>query len=563
MERIFTKAGAVVFVVLFVLYVNALPAQDLQKAIRMTHSERFNEASSAFKALITKTPDNGDLFYYFGENCLQKYFSDTASYSFRDLSDSATFIFQKGIQQDPLDPLNYVGLGEVALLKKDNAGARQFYTKAIALLPSKTNKTSQIPAEKQAVVYIQMSEGYIRAGVNDTAQVFTWLRTAEKLDNKNYDLYIVKGDAYIFLLNDGSNSIANYNKAQRLNPESPTAKLKVGQLWMRARNYKDALNYYYDVIKIDSTFAPAYRELGFLLAKAGRNDEAKKYLEIFDRLSTGNMAAKIQLINTLLELEDYKGAIEKINEVMKKDSSNVDLSRALGYSYFETAQYDKSLFYMRKFLLKARPEKIRAQDFIYYGRALAKNKMDSLAAINLIKGYDMDTTKPELLSEAAMLYNHLKKYDNALDVYNRIISLGKANPSDYYNMGKVYYNLQLWGKCDTTLTYYNKLMPDHIAGYQWRARALVNMDPDTKLGLAKPVYEIIAEKASADTVKYSKELIESYGYLAYYYLLQFNATKEQDNGKKALDYSYKILGLDPTNEKGKLLVKQIEPRIRK
>jgi hypothetical protein len=106
-------------------------------------------------------------------------------------------------------------------------------------------------------------------------------------------------------------------------------------------------------------------------------------------------------------------------------------------------------------------------------------------------------------------------------------------------------------------------MPEHIAGYQWRARALVNMDPDTKLGLARPVWEMLIEKASPDSVKYTKELIEAYGYQAYYYLLQFNGTKDQENGKKALEYGYKILALDPNNEKGKEFVKQIEPRIRK
>ena len=75
-----------------------------------------------------------------------------------------------------------------------------------------------------------------------------------------------------------------------------------------------------------------------------------------------------------------------------------------------------------------------------------KNKSDSLAAEYLIKGYKMDTSKPELLSEAAMSYNHLKKYNKALDIYNQKISLKEANALDYYYLGKVYYNLQQWGK---------------------------------------------------------------------------------------------------------------------
>ena len=62
---------------------------------------------------------------------------------------------------------------------------------------------------------------------------------------------IVKGDAYIFMQNDGSKAILNYNIAQSLNPKSPFAKLRVGQLWMRARNYNDALTYYQEVVKID------------------------------------------------------------------------------------------------------------------------------------------------------------------------------------------------------------------------------------------------------------------------------------------------------------------------
>ena len=52
-------------------------------------------------------------------------------------------------------------------------------------------------------------------------------------------------------------------------------------------------------------------------------------------MSAGNITARIQFINTLLDLEDYKEAINQIKLVQKKDSSNNDLNRALGYSYYE------------------------------------------------------------------------------------------------------------------------------------------------------------------------------------------------------------------------------------
>jgi len=545
----------VVGILLVTSCIQVMQAQDLHSAIRLTRSERFSEASSAYRMLLKQTPNDGDLYYYFGNNYLQKYFSDTATISFKEMADSATGIFQNGIQADPKNPANYVGLGEIALIRKNITDATQYYSKALALLPSKTNKTSTITPEKQAQILIWMAGGYVKAMINDTAKVFGWLRMAEKLDYKNYDLYIVKGDAYILLLNDGSKAITNYNMAQYYNPQSPLAKLRVGQLWLRARNYPKALTYYYEVIKIDSSFAPAYRELGFLLSKSGRNDEAKKYFYIFVKLNAGNVTARIQFINTLLDLEDYKEAITQINEIYQSDTTKNDLNRALAYSYYETAQYDKGLVFIKKFLSRAKPEKIRPTDYAYYGRLLSKNKMDSLAAINLVKAYDLDTSRSELLSEAASSYNHIKSYNKSIDIYNEKIQLKKANAMDYYNLGKVYYNIQNWVKADTMLAIFNQMQPDYLQGLLWRARTRSNRDStDEKgnnvTGLANHLYETVLEKTQSDTVKYNKERFEALDYLAYYHLSQFYKNpKLKDEGQKAMDYYTRMTIINPNDEK--------------
>jgi predicted Zn-dependent protease len=476
-------------------------------------------------------------------------------------------LFTKGIEKDPANPLNYVGMGQIDLMIKNQPKAQQDFSKAISLLPSKANKSIVMTPDKQSTVYIKLANAYIKAGVYDTTAVFNALRSAEKLDSKNYDLYIVKGDAYIFMFNDGSKAIANYNIAQSLNPKSPFAKLRVGQLWMRARNYKDALTYYQEVVKIDSTFAPAYRELGYLLSRAGRNDEAQQNYKKFLRLSGGNTTARIQYVNTLIELKNYNEAITQLNEVLRTDTSNNDLNRALAYSYYETGQFDKGLLYSRKFFSRAKPDKIRATDYAYMGRLLAKTKQDSLAQEMLVKAFKVDSSRSELLSEAAMSLIKLKKYDKAIEIYQMKIALKKAVPNDYYNLGKVYYNLKAWGKVDTTLAYYSTLMPDHVQGYLWRARALVNIDSTSKLGLAKPAYESMIEKAHADTVKNAKELMEAYSYLSYYYLVQFKDTKDQQFGQKSIEYCNKVLAIEPPDpafsDKAKVILKDLESKVKK
>ena len=556
------RTRLVIFLVLVFPILAQVHAQDLKSAIRLMRSEQFRAAASAYKALIRQNPADGEAYYYYGENFINGYFADTANNSLKEISDSAKLIFQAGIQKDPANPLNLVGMGEIAFLNKDKGTAQDYYGKATALFPSKANKSIVMDPAKQANVLIRMANGYVRAGIKDTAQILTLLKNAEKLDPKNYELFIVKGDAYIILLNDGSNAITNYNIAQSLNPQSPFAKLRIGQLWMRAKQYKNALIYYDDAIKIDSNFAPAYRERGFLLAKANRNDEARQDFSKFLKLSAGNTTARIQFVNILFDLQDYGDAIKQLNEVYKVDSSNNDLNRALAYAYYETAQYDKALYFARKFFTNEKPEKIRAADYIYYGRILARNKQDEQAYEKLLKGYELDSTKPELLSEAALCLTKVKKYDKAIEIYQKKILLKKAVPMDYYNLGKIFYNVRDFVQADTNLAIFNQLQPDYIQGFVWRARTKSNIDSTSKQGLAKPVYEILIVKTQSDTAKYAKERIESFYYLAYYNFLQYAQTKNKEYAIQAIAFSNKVLAIDPKDEKAEK-AKQIIDNLKK
>jgi tetratricopeptide (TPR) repeat protein len=507
-----------------------------------------------YKKLITEAPTNGDLYYYYGISVMKSYYSDTLNISFDEKADSAKAIFELGIRHDPANPLNLVGLGALNLIKNDLLAASTDFEKAQALLPSKANKLIKMAPDRQAKVLLHMAEAYVIASVRDTATTFNFLRRAEKLDNKNPELYIVKGDVYFYLLNDGSKAITNYNMAQALDPKSPQAKLKIGQLWLRARQYTTALNYYQEVVKMDSTFAPAYRELGTLLSRAGRQEEAKKNFARFLELS-GNISARKQYVNVLIELKDYPEAINQLFEIRKSDTADNDVNRALAYSYFETQQYDKALLYSQKFFANANPEKIRATDYIYYGRALARLKMDSLAPEQLLKGYQMDTSKSELISEAALCWVKVKRYDKGKELYEQKILLNKATPMDYYNLGKVYYSIQEYKKADTNLAIFISMQPDYLQGIMWRARTKSNLDStDAKgfrvTGYAKPIYEIYLEKTASDSLKYMKDRFECYDYLAYYYYSQFSRDpKNREAGEKSLYYYNLLIAIFPNDPK--------------
>jgi tetratricopeptide (TPR) repeat protein len=530
-------------------------AQDLNAAIKLTTSEQYDLAGNMFKDLISKDPNNSDLYYFYGENYLKAYFTDSASMIFDEIAKPAAELFNTGIKVDPLNPINYVGLGKIAIYSRNLQEAKNYFNKAESLLPSRNNRKAPVTPSKHALTLMKIGEAYIFSPYPDTAIIFDYLRKSEIVDPKNPELYILFGDGYM-KGNDGSNAIACYKKAQSLDPKSPKSNLRIGQLWMRTRNYNDALAYYKEAIKIDSTFAPAYRELAELYALARRYNEAIKTYNKFLSLSSTNLTAKVRYASFLFMAKEYQKSIDKISEIQKEDTSFIILNRLLAYSYFELNQPEKAILYIQKFLAKSNPQKIIPSDWNYYGKIMAKMKNDSVAIEYYMKGYNMDTSNYDALSDIAISYNRMKKYTEAASFYESKIKKNKATPNDYYNLGKVYYSASNWTQADTNFAIFISMQPNYVQAYQWRARTNANIDPDAIDGKAKPYFEILVQKALPDSAKFVKEITEAYSYFAYYYFKQYLLNKKDEDKKNAVLWCEKVLAIVPTDDKAGTIYKQ-------
>jgi tetratricopeptide (TPR) repeat protein len=125
--------------------------------------------------------------------------------------------------------------------------------------------------------------------------------------------------------------------------------------------------------------------------------------------------------------------------------------------------------------------------------------------------------------------------------------------NDYYKKGRALFDAKKWSEADLAFLKVNQMAPDFEPAYLFRARVFSNLDPDTKEGLAKPHYEKLLEKAAYDDVKYSKDILEAYYYLGYYYLVNKQYCE-------SLDYWDKMLGIDPSNEMAKNAINAINSR---
>lgn len=511
----------------FCLYFSTF-AQNISDGLKAMETDRVQNAHSIFKNLLHKNPENPELYYYMGEVSLKL-----------SKKDSAKLYFNKGIALNPQHSLNYIGLGKLFLEDKNLIEAKKNFDQAIILSEG-----------KNANVFHLIARAYIEKSQN-ISEAVSLLNKAIALDTKNPDLYVSLGDANLEQ-NNGGPALTNYEKAAELDKNFSKAYLRIGQLYIRARNFTEATNAFQSVLKVDTTYAPVYRELGELHFQAKQYDKAKEAYKKYMSMADKNVASLTRYASFLFLGKDYPATIETINEIIKMDSSNAILSRLIGYSYYEQEEYQKGMEFMERFFAKVDPQKIIGSDYEYYGKLLYKTGNDSLAAINVKKAIDLDTSKVELHSTLGDIYYHWKKFDEAAKEYNfKIINSKNPTALDYFYLGRTYYFNKEYLKADSAFTKIIELKPDAIAGYLWRGRTNNNMDTEA-VGTfsAKPYYEKVIELALVDPEKNKKDLIEAYMYMGYYHV-------QNDDNNTAKSFYQKVLELEPNNKEAQEIVKNI------
>lgn len=525
--------------------------QDLQSAKNFTRSERFEEAESMYKELLQKEAKNADAYFYYGQNTINQYIADTLSVSKKETIRAASELFSKGHSVDSSKSLNLVGLGVIELLKNgDTVKADSYFNRAYSKLPAKAAKYT--PEDVKAIIYLGSAQ--IIGKNKRYSKALTYLNKAKEATTvknasigNNADVYLALGDVYLGQKNYNE-AIKNYRNALMVDSKCVEAQLRIGYLYLGAKNLNEARGAFLEAKNVDSTFAPVYRGLGEVYTAARQYKFAKDNYRIFLKLSGDNTAAKANYATSLFKSGEYDEAITTVEEVLAVDKSRNNLNRLATFSCYDKKPQDleKGLKFSETFFAQTTPEKIIPKDYAYLGRIQLKLKKDSAmidqGIANLIKAYEQDSSDVTMLNEAYKNSYYNKRYDKAVILINNKIATGTADVNDYMMLGKSYYQIKEYGKADSVFTQVSVNDPSYIDSYVWMANTAASLDPDSKMGLAKPKYEMVIKVALADTVKNKNEMLNAYSYLASYYL------KVKKDNAQTKNYAQKILNLDPSNK---------------
>lgn len=561
-----------VFIAVATLFTLGGFAQTLQEIIKKTENENFESAAKDFKALIAKDATKGEYYFYYGEN----FFKRGESYI-----DSANIFYNKGVEVNATNPLNYIGLGKVLLTKNNvNDAKSQFY------------KAATLGANKNAEVLRKIAEAWLVTDNKNTDEAINMANAAIKLDPKNPMGYILLGDAQLEKNpTDGNEPIKNYKKASTLDPKSTVGILREGKLYQRGRNYQLALDKYKEAEAIDPNFAPAYREkaeLFFLSNQSGKSIENwKKYLEL-----NNSDFARYRFMSALFRNKQYAEAVVEYENLKKQNYTKLYMERLAGYSYEEMGDkldkdaFNKGLNAINKFFEMAGSDfKYLSMDYKYRGFLMMRSGKDSTGGLMEIeKAIAMDAAiAPECYGKIAKLYQDSKNWEKAIKYYEKKRNGDYKNlsVSESFDLGKAYYNsgnkkralintqkeqllkskkpvetpeikakeaeaATYFLKADSALKNLTQLNPGYIMGHVWRARVNSVIDQKIESDSTKTYYEkaISLMKPEEKTSTYKNSLIEALEYLGYYYVTR----KDKSNADAVFN---QIKELDPANEKQK------------
>jgi tetratricopeptide (TPR) repeat protein len=499
-------------------------AQSLPEGEKMIHYGRFESAKKTLEPLAGKDEVAN---YYLGISELNL-----------DNKDAAKAIFAKY----PDNFYNQAGMARVLFAEGKKEEAAKLLQTIVDKAKKKDWERYKIAAD--AITYT--------SGGNITDAI-SWYQKALAI-NANAVTHIALGDAYMKLQTGGGEAMNNYEKASELGTNNSLAYSRIGALWYAARRYDDALKNFNLSKDADPANPLPYKELAEAYQRAGRYEKALENIEKFLELSDQSIDDQITYANLLFLSKKYPEAQSKIQELIAKGVNKPYLYRLIGYSAYETKDYQKALTNMHLFYNKEQnPEKIINDDYIYSGRimtALAMEDTMKAAMYNDSADYffnkavatDKVADKSELYKKIADGFKDAKNYRQAGTWYGKVVADNPDAPAiDYFNWGLyAYYGNNYEEAARAFLAMRNKY-PNEGSALYWQARTAAAQDSEAKTGAAAPFYKEWLEFSQEGYEHKPADLMNAYNYLAYYY---YNANNE----KEAMIWIEKILEKDPAND---------------
>ncbi|TDO94282.1 tetratricopeptide repeat protein [Flavobacterium sp. 245] len=525
-------------------------AQDIKEAKKAIDAEQFQKAKSLLKSIIKAKPSDGEANFVLGNIYLNQ-----------SVVDSAKIYYLNGLEASDRKNLNYIGLGQIDLDSKNAASAQANFG-----LATKDMKRKDVDE------YIYIGKAYTNSNTPDYNAAIASLKRALAIEPQNATALLAIGDAY-YGANNQNDAYKAYRDAFTADPTLLRAKMQLGVLLKGAKSYDEAIKAFNEVIALNASYGPVYRELAETYYKWARNKPStsktnlqnaitnyEKYLSLTDY----SLDSKMRHADFLILVKDYKSLETVANKMIAEDKVNPRIYRYLGYSAYENGNIDVALKSLEDYV-KVPTNKVIAKDYLTLGFAKIKKGTGADGAVeasafdaglaDIKKAVEMEPLAVEDLGDFGKELFSKKQYNQAAAIYE--LSTTNAEQKNYLN-DNVYYGISLYyanankangaadaaalTKADAAFDRVLVASPTYDEAYLYKGRINNLLEKDDLIiknyeeYITKTTAKGAEELAKPATVK---KVVEAYN--------SIGAAYANTDKAKAVEYFNKSLVLDPTN----------------
>ncbi|MCP2027914.1 tetratricopeptide (TPR) repeat protein [Flavobacterium sp. HSC-32F16] len=551
-----------IFSLALVATASVAKAQDIKEAKKAIDAEQFQKAKSLLKSIIKAKPSDGEANFVLGNVYLNQ-----------SVVDSAKIYYLNGIEASDKKNLNYIGLGQLDLDNKNAAGAQANFA-----LATKDIKRKDVDE------FIYIGKAYMNSVNPDYNNAIASLKKALAIDPQNASALLAIGDAY-YGANNQNEAYKSYRDAFSADPTLLRAKMQLGVLLKGAKSYDEAIKAFNEVIALNASYGPVYRELAETYYKWGRNKPStakvnlqnaitnyEKYLSLTDY----SLDSKMRHADFLILVKDYKSLETVANKMIAEDKVNPRIFRYLGYAAYENGNVDVAIKSLEDYI-KNPSNKVIGSDYMYLGLSKIKKGTNAEGLVdqaafdagiaNIKKAVELEPLVVEELGDYGKELFGKKQWAQAAAIYE----LSSANSeSKNYLTDNVYYGISLYyanldkkaaspevaadlAKADAAFDRVLVASPSYDEAYLYKGRIGNLLEKEDQIVKNYETYVAnITAKGAEELAKPAtvKKIVEAYN--------SIGASYANTDKAKAVEYFNKTLVLDPTNAYASQSVKALK-----
>lgn len=218
---------------------------------------------------------------------------------------------------------------------------------------------------------------------------------------------------------------------------------------------QEAAKHFRLIVKANPTHAPSHANLANALSESGHIEEAITEFQRAIALDTSLVGARIALGETLRRAKHYSKAVDCFKSALDLDKINHAAFNGLGLAYRDLDDLPRALECLEHAVgLAPQNAEYRAN----FGATFRRHKLDGFAAEQF---YEAILLKPDWLDALVLLAEVLqdqRRYDEAMEVYDRALQLQPGDPELIERTGYVYLDM---GDTERAISQFNGVLSQH------------------------------------------------------------------------------------------------------